>query len=249
MILTATPCPSARNIQPKTMDAAGRVEYRTEDGLRSGDAIESDTLLMTADLAYKIDEDQRLIFSADLARTQTDESTILDGDYVDLNFGYAYRPAQAGRLNVLARYRYLMDEYGQRLDGTDEQGPLQRSHVASVDLGYSASQHWTFGGKIGYRLSETAAVEGDDYTQNDAWLAVASARYHLVNQWDALIEVRSFNLVQSKTSDLGVLIAGYRQMNENVSLGVGYNFGRFSDDLTDLVQDDEGIFVNLVANF
>ncbi len=233
----------------ETIEAATRIEYRTEDGLRSGDSIQSGTLLLTTDLAYKIDEDQRLIFSADLAQTQTDESAILDGDYADLSFGYAYRPAEAGRLNLLARYRYLMDEFGQRLDGTDEQGPLQRSHVASVDLSYNASQNWTLGGKLGYRMSETAASEGDDFTQNDAWLAAASARYHLVNQWDALIELRSFNLVQAETSDLGVLVAGYRQMNQNVSLGVGYNFGQFSDDLTDLVQDDEGIFVNLVANF
>jgi hypothetical protein len=30
---------------------------------------------------------------------------------------------------------------------------------------------------------------------------------------------------------------------------VGYNFGIFSDDLTDLTFDDRGLFVNLTAQF
>ena len=233
----------------EAMEAAARLEYRTEEGLRSGAEIESDTLIVTADVAYRIDEDQRLIFSADMARSETDESAILDGDYADIVLGYAYRPAEYQRLNLLARYRYLMDEYGQRLDGVDEQGPRQRSHVASLDLSYDLNHNWTLGGKLGYRSAETAATETDPFVENDAWLAVANARYHMVNNWDALIELRRFDLVQGGTSDIGVLAAGYRQMNEHVSIGVGYNFGRFSDDLTDLVQDDEGVFVNLVANF
>jgi hypothetical protein len=71
----------------------------------------------------------------------------------------------------------------------------------------------------------------------------------LVNDWDALIEFRNFGLVQADTDDFSVLAAGYKQINRNVSLGIGYNFGRFSDDLTDLVEDDEGAFINLVASF
>ena len=233
----------------EAMQASGRFEYRDEDGLRTGSDIDSDTFIVTADMAYRIDEDQRLIFSADVARTETDDSAILDGDYSDLIFGYAYRPAEYARLNVLARYRYLMDEFGQRLDGVDDPGPRQRSHVASVDLSYNLNQNWTLGGKIGYRNTESAATENDPFVRNDAWLAVANARYHLVNNWDALFEVRRFDLISAGTSDVGVLAAGYRQVNENVSIGLGYNFGDFSDDLTDLVRDDEGVFVNLVANF
>jgi len=161
----------------------------------------------------------------------------------------AYRPAVDDRLNVLARYRYLKDEFGQRVDGLDEQGPRQRSHVASVDATYAVNHNWTLGGKLGFRLSETAQTAEADFEQNDAWLAVASARYHLVNEWDALVELRNFALVQAETNEVSVLAAGYKQINKNVSLGVGYNFGSFSDDLTDLVEDDQGAFINLVASF
>ena len=49
--------------------------------------------------------------------------------------------------------------YGQRVDDTDVDGPRQRSHVLSVDASYDLNEHWTLGGKFGYRLSETAADE------------------------------------------------------------------------------------------
>ena len=46
-----------------------------------------------------------------------------------------------------------------------------------------------------------------------------------------------------------MLGAVYRHFGNNVQVGVGYNFGNVSDDLTDLVQDDKGAFVNLIAKF
>lgn len=231
------------------VEAQGRLEYRTDDGLRAGQDLRSDTVLFTTDLAYRIDVDQRIVMSVDLAQSDTDESDILNGNYADVVLGYAYRPAVGDRLNVLARYRYLHDEFGQRVDGVDEKGPRQRSHVTSIDATYALNPHWTLGGKLGLRLSETAQTAASTYEQNDAWLAVASARYHLVNEWDALIELRSFNLVQAETKRTSALAAGYKQINQNVSLGIGYNFGEFSDDLTDLVEDDQGAFINIVASF
>jgi len=43
--------------------------------------------------------------------------------------------------------------------------------------------------------------------------------------------------------------ATYRQFGDNLKLGVGWNFGRFSDDLRDLTQDDHGIFMNVIGKF
>lgn len=41
----------------------------------------------------------------------------------------------------------------------------------------------------------------------------------------------------------------YRHINDNFKLGVGYNFGIFSDDLRDLTYDDQGFFVNAIGKF
>ena len=48
---------------------------------------------------------------------------------------------------------------------------------------------------------------------------------------------------------LGLLAALYRDIGENFKIGLGYNFGRFSDDLIDLTYDDYGIFINAVGKF
>ena len=78
---------------------------------------------------------------------------------------------------------------------------------------------------------------------------MGTARYHIVHEWDALIEARAWRAVQAQTTEVGLLGAVYRHFGNNVQVGVGYNFGNFSDDLTDLVQDDKGAFVNLIAKF
>ena len=228
---------------------SGRVEYRTEDGLVSGTDLSTDTLLMSADARLKIDETQRIVASIDLARTQTDASPILDGEYTEAVMGYALRPIDNDQLNILARYRYLEDLYGQRVNDTDEDGPRQVSQVVSLDAIYDLNERWSIGGKVGYRSSETSASEAAPFIQNDAWLAVGGITYHMVERWDFAAEVRSLNTVQADTSDTGVLASAYRHVGDNFKVGVGYNFGRFSDDLTDLVQDDQGAFINLIAKF
>lgn len=227
----------------------GRLEYRTEEGLVSGTNLSTDTLLLNADARYKIDETQRIVASLDLARTQTDASPILDGEYTEAAIGYAFRPINNDQFNVLARYRYLEDLYGQRVDDADEDGPRQRSQVVSVDAIYDLNERWSLGGKLGYRSSETSASEAAAFEQNDAWLAVGGITYHMVDKWDFAAEVRRFDTVQAETSDTGVLASAYRHVGNNFKVGVGYNFGRFSDDLTDLVQDDQGAFLNLIAKF
>ena len=75
------------------------------------------------------------------------------------------------------------------------------------------------------------------------------ARYHLTNQWDVLLEGRALQATQAGFSEFCALATGYWQVGPNVMVGLGYNFRSFSDDLNDLSQDDQGVFLNLVAKF
>jgi len=227
---------------------SGRLEYRREDGLQAGTDVTADTLLISTSGEYKFDEEQRLVYSTDVAISETEQSTLLDGDYADIIVGYSYRPIENDRLNVLARYRYLSDPAGLR-DAEQADGPRQRSHVFSVDASYDLTTQWTVGGKFGYRSAETAPDSDSDFSRNDAWLAVANARYNWVNEWDALLEIRQLNLVQAEVSETSFLGAIYRNVGDHVKVGVGYNFGSFSDDLTDLTRDDQGAFINVIAKF
>jgi hypothetical protein len=235
--------------QTDALSVSGRFEYRTDDGRLGGSNVAAQTFLLNTDLAYKFNDESRVVASLDYARTDTDQGSLLDGEFGEVVLGYAFRPVMDDKLNVLARYRYLHDMFGQRVDGVDENGPRQRSHVLSVNAIYDLDPNWSVAGKIGYRASETSPDETSPFAQNDAYLISGALTYHLVHEWDAMVEVRNFSTVQAGTSETGVIAAGYRHIGNNWKIGVGYNFGTFSDDLTDLVQDDEGAFINIVAKF
>ncbi|MCY4334553.1 MAG: hypothetical protein OXC60_07735 [Litoreibacter sp.] len=226
-----------------------RLEWREDDGVTANSIRDSETYALTANARYKIDETRRLLFSLDAVTTNNSQSTALDGDYLDMSLGYAFRPIDNDRLNLLFKYRYLSDEFGQRIDGTDTLGAQQRSQVFSVDATYDLNEQWTIGGKLGARLSESRTLETDPYTGNDAWLGVLNARYHVTHKWDLLGEVRMLDATDAGTQDIGFLAAGYRHIGNNWKVGLGYNFGRFSDDLTDLTLDDEGLFLNIIAKY
>ncbi|SDX40320.1 hypothetical protein [Litoreibacter albidus] len=235
--------------EDEALTARARLEYRRERGLTSGTNRDADTILFSASGRYKISDASRLVFNLDASRTDTDQSSILNGKLIDASLGYAYRPTDNDKLNVLLKYRYLYDDYGQRIDGTDVLGARQRSHVLSFDAIYDIKPQWSVGGKLGVRLSKSAATATSPYTQNDAWLGVLNTRYHIVHNWDALLEARVLDAEQAGTKEYGVLGAVYRHVGNNMKLGIGYNSGRFSDDLTDLTYDDKGIFVNMIAKF
>ena len=114
------------------LSAKGRVELRQDKGTQAGSLRDSTTVLLTGTANYKIDEERRLVFTLDIADTDTDSVTVRSGEYSEVGLGYAYRPINNDRLNLLFSYRYLRDMYGQTIDGTDTLGPRQESHVLST---------------------------------------------------------------------------------------------------------------------
>ena len=126
--------------------------------------------------------------------------------------------------------------------------PRQSSHVLSADASYDINRYFTIGGKYGVRIGEVETSRGSgDYIDNDAHLGIIRGDFHVIKQWDVLLEARMLYSSSANTTDYGALAGVYRHVGDNFKVGVGYNFGRFSDDLTDLVQDDQGVFFNLVG--
>ncbi|WP_341366142.1 hypothetical protein [Yoonia sp. BS5-3] len=233
----------------QSVTARARLEYRQDEADDLSVRSDADTVIVTTDLQYQIDDARRVLFSLDLADTDTDESAILDGTLADLRLGYALRPVSHERVNILAGYRYLYDMFGQEVDGVAGSGPVQESHIVDIAGNYDINRHWTIGAKLGARLTDSAADSTMELTSNDAWLGVINARYNVVHNWDALIELRHLETIDAETSDTGVLAAVYRHFGNNAKVGVGYNFASFSDDLSDLTFDDQGAFINIIAKF
>ena len=54
-------------------------------------------------------------------------------------------------------------------------------------------------------------------------------------------------LADLKERRSGALFTLYRYLGDHLKVGVGYNFTDFSDDLTDLSYDHQGVFFNLIG--
>ncbi|MEL7460609.1 MAG: hypothetical protein AAGJ39_06585 [Pseudomonadota bacterium] len=226
-----------------------RLEYRTENG--DGDAQDRVTWGVTAGYSNKVNQDWRFLASLDALVSESAEDDFRDGRYTKLRVGYAYRPLANERLNLLFGYTYLEDLPGEdQVDANgDDEGPLQRSHVVSVNGSYDLSEKLTFGGKVGYRTSAVADRGTDVFTSNSAALLIARLDWHVIHKWDALGEVRYLHTAVTGTNETGAVVGAYRHVGNNAKIGLGYEFGNVSDDLTDIDYTNQGLFVNLIAKF
>lgn len=230
------------------MTASLKGETRWDDP----DNGESDTVgyYLAGRFSTAIDDDWRFIASLDAVITdQTD--TTLEGRFIEATAGYAYRPVSNDRLNAMIRYTFLYDLPGPdqvTYDG-NEDGTSQRSHIFDADISYDIIPMLTLGAKYGVRFGDMKLDDGEGWENSTAQLAVLRADFHVIKQWDVLIEGRSLWETASESAEFGLVAAVYRQMGENFEVGVGYNFGQYSDDLADLTADDHGFFVNAVGKF
>jgi hypothetical protein len=224
----------------------GEVRFEdSEDNTR-----DLNSYLLEAMVTLRANDDWRFIGNLDAVFSQATAAT-RDGEYIEGSLGFAYRPTQDDKLNALFKYTYLYDLPGAdqvTVDGTVN-GPYQRSHILSADAIYDVSDILSVGAKYGMRFGETRDRTGDNWVSSVAHLVVVRGDISVAREWDVLLEGRMLWSLSSKSRDLGALAAVYRHMGENFKVGVGYNFGQFSDDLSDLVTDDHGVFVNAVGKF
>jgi opacity protein-like surface antigen len=222
-------------------------ELRVED---SGDGKRDRTsYLLATGIIFKLKPDWRLLLNGDLVISDASD-TLLDGEYAETSLGFAYRPVDNDRFNALFKYTFLYDLPGPdqvTVNGTTE-GPAQRSHIVSADVSYDVSKKLTIGAKYGARFGEIKdRVGGSEWEFASAHLAILRADLHIVHEWDLLIEGRALWTPETDSTDWGLLAGVYRHLGDNVKIGVGYNFGRFSDDLRDLTYDDQGVFINVIG--
>jgi hypothetical protein len=231
------------------IDGHVKGEARIENS--SDDTRDRDTYLFGAGLSAQTSVDWRLLADIDgvFSMSSTDS---LDGKYAEASLGYAYRPIDNDRVNALFKYLFLYDYPGAdqvTVNGTTK-GPAQLSNILSADVSYDLNKIITVGAKYGFRIGETKDRSGvGGWETSAAHLGILRADFHIVNKWDAVIEGRIMWDPQSGSTDLGALAAVYYDIGENFKIGLGYNFGSFSDDLRDLTYDDHGIFLNAVGKF
>jgi hypothetical protein len=127
---------------------------------------------------------------------------------------------------------------------------IQKSHIFALDAMYDLTQRWSVGGKYAYRLGQLSMDRGNPrFFDSRASLYIVRADWRFARSWDALIEGRLLDLPDAEDSLNGVLAGIYRHLGNYTKLGIGYNFSKFSDDLTQLDYKHQGLFINLIGQF
>jgi flagellar motor protein MotB len=235
------------------MKIASVLEYRNDNIEQpEGDSNKRTTWLFKSSLKYQLYEDMRLLGKFNYALSDSSQGESYDSDYTEAVLGCAYRPVENDRLNALIKYTYFYnlpspDQVSATNTALDY---IQRSHIGSVDVTYELTPSWIVGGKVAYRYGQMALDREDpDYFDSRAALYVARADWHFIHNWDALIEGRWLDLPDAEDSRGGFLVGLYRHLGNHIKVGIGYNFSDFSDDLTQLDYDHQGLFINLIGKY
>ncbi len=230
----------------------GKYEFRHDDITRGVQESVRDTYLMTNALGVKVDQDWRFIGKLNGSYSTSTQGDFYRGDYLEGVIGFAYRPVNNDRLNALFKYTYFYDlpSPGQRIGVAGVGDYSQRSHVLSVDAAYDVTKWVTLGAKYAFRLGEVRdnSVHGP-WFDSKAQLLVGRADWHVLKEWDLVGELRMLEVSTAEDRQVGALVAVYRHLGENFKFGVGYNFTKFSDDLTNLNTNHRGVFLNAIGKF
>lgn len=235
------------------------LEYRVDESENLDATVSKrETNLLKNNLKYQMDPDWRFIAKANFSQSKSSLSNLFDGDFTEVVLGYGYRPVDNDRLNTLFKYTYFYNVpfgdpitdplTGQLTGSTSPSDFIQKSQILSLDLIYDLTDNWSLGGKLAHRSGEVALDrENLDFIQSRANLYILRADWHFTHRWDALIEARLLELPDAEDQRSGTLLGIYRHIGNNIKFGIGYNLTDFSDDLTDLDFDSQGLFINLVG--
>jgi hypothetical protein len=231
---------------------ASGIEYRHDDVEQldlSRD--ERQTLLFRNSLRYQMGPSGRIIAKLNHSTSESSLGTFYDGGFTEAVAAYAYRPVNNDHLNAMVKYTYFYNvpTTGQVTLQNIAAEFIQKSHIAAADVTYDVTPKISIGGKYAYRLGQVSLDREDPtFFDNNAHLFVLRGDYAFRENWELLAEARMLNMPDLRESRSGFLTAVSRYFGDNIKVGLGYNFTDFSDNLTDLSFDHQGVFLNVTGS-
>lgn len=226
---------------------ATAIEYRKDINSTQ----QRETTLFKNSLNYKTSDNWRIIGKLNISESQSSQGEFFDGNFKEIVMGYAYRPTLNDRLNAIVKYTYFEnlpspDQLSAHNNSTA--GLNQLSHIYSFDINYDWNPRLSIGGKYALRIGEVAIDRLNPvFFASNASLMILRSDWHLIKYWDVLAEFRHLAVEAAEDARSGLLVGVYRHLGDNIKLGIGYNFTDFSDDLTDLDYDSQGLFINVIG--
>jgi hypothetical protein len=235
----------------ESLQLSSGIEYRHDDSEQLDETRSiRKTWLFRNSIKYQMTPSGRLIGKYNHADSVSSLGSFYDGGFTEAVVGYAYRPVYHDRLNALAKYTYFYNVPGaEQVTLTNTAAEfVQKSHIAALDVTYDLLPSLSIGGKYAYRLGQVSLDrESPEFFRNDASLYVLRGDWRFREAWELLAEGRMLAMPDLDERRNGALVAVSRYVGEHLKVGLGYNFTDFSDDLTDLDFNHQGLFLNLTG--
>ncbi|WP_217645722.1 hypothetical protein [Pseudoxanthomonas sp. GM95] len=232
---------NAGRTSPMT-DWQSKVEWRRDTG-----AEQREQWVSTNRLTHKFNDSWRIAARVNYSDTDDKLDPAAGAKFIEGNMGFAWRPWNSLRWGVFGRYTYLYDLSTLAQIGGNNYD--QKTQVVSLEGVYKLDQRWEFAAKAARREGKARYGRGTgDWFDSATTFYSGQIRYDLGQQWHALAEHRTLKVDDGGTRS-GYLVGVDRDIGKNLRIGVGYNFTKFSDDLTDFDNNHKGWFINLVGSY
>ncbi len=223
-----------------------KLEYRVDEAEQTDE--KTTQWVTTNSYTHHLTEEFTLYGKFNYSRAEDDTDGSLLERFIESSIGIAYRPIYNDNLNLLARYTYLVDydALDRDVSYTDEE-----SHIFETEALYQWDANWEFGTKLAYKdkFQSFERASGDNFDVNsEIYLAGLSASYRIMKGWDITGQYHWKVDTQYEEMEDGALVSFNKYISDNFKIGLGYNFSRFDDNLTnDDDYDAHGLFVNLIG--
>ncbi len=223
--------------------ASTKFEYRMDNGK----SLDEKQYLTTNRLSYSINPSWKMMGKLNYSKTIDKINSQKEATFTEAGVGFAYRPIENTRFNLVSKYTYLYD-----LSTLDQQ-PLsfdEKSHILSTEMSYQLSPKWSVGSKLGLKLHGIRdSRDSGKWNKSNIALAALRVNYNLIKSWDAMVEGHMLSLEDDGIKK-GFLVGIYKDVGDHIKMGVGYNFTDFSDDLIHSNDYDAGgLFINVIGKY
>ncbi len=196
-------------------------EIRRESGDKERIQYLSNTLL-----ELKINPDYTFIFKYLISQTKDLNLGVTESELNEHSIGFAYRPVESDRFNMLARYTGIYDKRPLTLHVQDDQE--SQVEILSSEWSYELTPNIEWVDKLAYKRKSQNDNEQSPFTSH-TWLSIHRLNYQFITDWDLGMEYRSLSQREAKDQRDGWLTELMWRANRHVRLGVGFNFTDFSD--------------------
>ena len=208
--------------EPDRMKASSRVEIRYDEGNK--DLVQFVTYNA---LDYTVTPDWTLLAKFRYSKTRDRVTNVEEAKFDERSIGFAYRPVEHDRFNLIGRYTHLFDMRPLTLGATEKNE--QQMDVVSVDSAMQVSSQTEWLSKLAYRgMRET--VGNRPSVETDTYLLIQRLNVELWSRLELGAEYRVLAQRQADDRRRGWLGEVMWNLTPEFRLGVGYNFTDFSDD-------------------